>query len=241
MVNPYQDSQESKVEQVQRMFNRIAPTYDRLNRIISLGLDVSWRRDAIDLLRPYEPSKILDVATGTGDLAIDLVRSISSITRVLGVDISEEMMRFGLDKVHALGLEDKIGFAREDCTQMSFPDNSFDAATIGFGIRNFADIPAAVRELYRVLRPGKPLVILELTEPKNAILRFGYKLYAGHFIPFIGRFVSDDSEAYSYLPKSIAVAPQREAMVSILREAGFGEAYYRSIWPGTCTIYVAIK
>lgn len=240
MVNPYNDN-ESKVSQVQRMFNRIAPTYDRLNRIISLGLDKSWRAQGIDLLRPYEPVQVLDVATGTGDLAIELIRSISSIERVLGVDISEEMMRVGEDKVHRLGLDSKINFAMEDCTQLTLESDSFDAVTIAFGIRNFADIPAAAHELHRVLRDGKPLVILELSEPTNPVMRLGYKAYAGWIIPMLGRIFSGDSEAYSYLPRSIAAVPQREEMIQVLLDAGFREAYYRSILPGTCTIYVAIK
>ncbi len=240
MITPYND-EDPKVEQVQRMFNRIAPTYDRLNRIISLGLDTSWRKRAIELLRPYQPEQVLDIATGTGDLAVDLTRLVPTIKHITGVDISEEMMRYGASKVRELGLEDKISFAREDCTAMSFADNSFDGVTIGFGIRNFADIPQASREIYRVLRPGKPVVILELTEPTNAVVRLGYRLYAGHIVPLIGRFVSADDDAYAYLPRSIADAPQREAMVAILRDAGFADAYYRSICPGMCTIYVALK
>lgn len=240
MVNPY-NNEEQKVSQVQRMFNRIAPTYDRLNRIISFGLDISWRRKAIAMLAPYQPKEVLDVATGTGDLAIDLTKHIPSIQQILGVDISEEMMRYGEDKVRELGLENMISFRREDCTALTLPDESFDAVTIGFGIRNFADIPAAARELRRILRPGKPVIILELTEPKNPLLHWGYRLYAHKFIPFVGQYISDDPDAYDYLPKSIEVAPQREAMVEIFREAGFSEAYYRSITPGTCAIYVAIK
>lgn len=240
MITPYKD-EAPKVEQVQRMFNRIAPTYDRLNRIISLGLDKSWRKQALALLEPYKPSKVLDVATGTGDLAIELITAIPSIEEVLGVDISEEMMRVGKDKVHSLGLDEQISFAREDCTALSLEDNSFDAVTIAFGIRNFADIPRAAKEIYRVLRPGKPVVILELTEPENFIMRMGYKLYAGHFIPLVGRLISDDDRAYKYLPESIAAVPQREAMTRILEEAGFGTAYYQSLTPGTCAIYVGIK
>lgn len=240
MVNPYNE-EEPKVEQVQRMFNSIAPTYDRLNRIISLGLDKRWRRYGIELLQPYEPQHILDIATGTGDLAIDLIHMLPSATRVLGVDISEEMMRIGRNKVHSMGIEDRVTFAREDCTALTFADESFDAATIGFGIRNFADIPTAAGELYRVLRTGAPLMIIELTEPTNPVLRLGYKFYAGHIIPTIGRMISEDNDAYSYLPRSIAAVPQREQMVELLREAGFSEAYYRTLCPGTCAIYVAIK
>ena len=138
-------------------------------------------------------------------------------------------------------MEDIISFQQEDCTNLSFPDKSFDAVTIAFGIRNFEDIPQSAKELYRVLRPGKPVVILELTEPKNKILKLGYDFYTSKFIPWVGRKISDDDNAYDYLPKSIAAAPQREAMLQIFKEAGFTETYYKSLFPGTCTIYIAVK
>lgn len=239
MLTPYND-QEPKVDQIRRMFNRIAPKYDQLNRIISLGLDRSWRKRALHLLAPYTPQRVLDVATGTGDLAIEIIQTISSAKEVVGVDISEEMMRVGQEKVHQAGLDKKISFERQDCTAMTFEADSFDAATIAFGIRNFSDIPAAAAELHRVLRSGGVLIIAELSVPTNPLLRLGYKLYAGQIIPLIGRLISKDRDAYTYLPKSIASVPQRERMVEILRKAGFSEAFYESIFPGTCTIYVAI-
>lgn len=239
MLTPYND-QEPKVDQIRRMFNRIAPKYDQLNRIISLGLDRSWRKRALHLLAPYAPQRVLDVATGTGDLAIEIIQTISSAKEVVGVDISEEMMRVGQEKVHQAGLDKKISFERQDCTAMTFEADSFDAATIAFGIRNFSDIPVAAAELHRVLRPGGVLIIAELSVPTNPLLRLGYKLYAGQIIPLIGRLISKDRDAYIYLPKSIAAVPQRERMVEILRKAGFSEAFYESIFPGTCTIYVAI-
>lgn len=239
MLTPYND-QEPKVDQIRRMFNRIAPKYDQLNRIISLGLDRSWRKRALHLLAPYAPQRVLDVATGTGDLAIEIIQTIPSAKEVVGVDISEEMMRVGQEKVHQAGLDTKISFERQDCTAMTFEADSFDAATIAFGIRNFSDIPAAAAELHRVLRTGGVLIIAELSVPTNPLLRLGYKLYAGQIIPLIGRLISKDRDAYTYLPKSIAAVPQRERMVEILRKAGFSEAFYESIFPGTCTIYVAI-
>lgn len=240
MITPYGD-EERKTVQVQRMFNRIAPTYDRLNRIISLGLDRSWRQHGLTLLQPYTPISVLDIATGTGDLAIDIIRNIPSVLHVQGVDISEEMMRIGATKVRDLGLDTRITFSRENCAAMSFEDETFDAVTIGFGIRNFEDIPQAAREIFRVLRPGKPAMILELTEPSNLLTRLGYKLYSKGIIPWIGRLISDDDSAYTYLPRSIAETPQRQEMVELLRAAGFSEVYYRSLFPGTCAVYMAIK
>lgn len=232
---------QSKMEQIQQMFNRIAPSYDKLNRIISLGLDHKWRQKGIKLLSVYTPVDVLDVATGTGDLAIELQRSIPSIRRIYGVDISEEMMRIGHQKVQSLNLDQIISFEYQDCTTLTYEDNSFDAVTIAFGIRNFADIPKAAKEIYRVLRPGKPFMILELTEPTNPILNLGYNLYADYIIPIIGKLISKDNEAYNYLPESISRVPQREAMLQIFRNAGFDEAYFHSIFPGTCTIYMGVK
>lgn len=240
MIKPY-NVVDSKADQMQRMFNHIAPAYDRLNRIISLGLDRSWRRKALAILEPYKPEQVLDIATGTGDLAISLIETIPSIREVLGVDISEEMMRVGKQKVHQLGLDDTVRFAREDCMALTLEDNSFDAVTIAFGIRNVTDIPQALREIYRVLRPGKPLMILELTEPTNPVVRLGYKVHTGWFIPMVGRVLAHDDKAYKYLPKSITAVPQRDAMVSILEQVGFTTAYYQSLPFGTCAIYVGIK
>lgn len=230
-----------KMEQVQRMFNRIAPTYDRLNAIISFGMCYKWRRKGIEMLALHAPVDVLDVATGTGDLAIEMHKLIPSIRHIRGVDISDEMMRIGEQKVQALNLDQIIKFEHQDCTELSYEDNSFDAVTIAFGIRNFADIPQAAKEIYRVLRPGKAFMILELTEPVNPILKAGYKLYSRTILPFIGRLISKDKEAYSYLPESISRVPQREQMSQIFREAGFSETYYHSIWPGTCTIYMGVK
>lgn len=240
MITPY-NSNESKVDQVKKMFNHIAPSYDQLNRIISLGLDKKWRKKGIKMLSPYLPQKILDLATGTGDLAIDMVNSIPSVNKIIGADISDEMMRIGSKKVRTLNLEEKISFQKEDALKLSFEDGSFDAITIAFGIRNFEDIPGSIKELKRVLKEGKPLMILELTEPKNRLMRWGYKIYSGKFIPFIGNMISNDANAYSYLPKSITSVPQRDKMVKLFYEAGFTEAYYKSLVPGTCAIYMAIK
>ena len=194
MVTPYNDNQTPKVEQVRKMFNNIAPKYDLLNRIISLGLDRSWRRKALGMLAPYAPKRVLDVATGTGDLAIELLKHVPSVREVLGIDISEEMMRVGAGKVASLGLSQQITFSRQDSTATDLETASFDAATIGFGIRNFTDIPAAARELHRLLRPSGVLVIIELSEPTNRFLHLGYSLYTRTVIPV------DRGQECLYLP-----------------------------------------
>ncbi len=240
MITPYNDK-EPKVDQVRKMFNRIAPTYDRLNRIISLGMDKSWRRKALRMLLPYDPKNILDVATGTGDLAIELYETIPGVRSITGIDISDEMLRQGNRKIREMGLEQTINLQKQDCTSTTFDNETFDAITVAFGIRNVEDIPAALREFYRLLKPGTPALILELSEPRNSIVKRGYKIYANLFIPWVGNLIAHDPQAYSYLPKSVEAVPQREKMVSLLRDAGFQEAFYHSYNPGICTLYLALK
>ncbi|KGO00057.1 ubiquinone biosynthesis methyltransferase UbiE [Porphyromonas macacae] len=240
MIKPYNEDQ-PKVEQIRKMFNRIAPNYDRLNHIISLGMDVSWRKKALRKVAPFGPRKILDVATGTGDLAIDMCQTILGIEKIIGIDISDEMLRLGNRKIRELELEHIIELEKQDCTSTSFEDNTFDAVTTAFGLRNFENIPLALKELYRVLKPGSPLMILELSEPRNSFVKCLYSFYANHFIPFTGNIISHDKEAYTYLPKSIADVPQREKLAGLLKEAGFDDPYYQSFEPGTCTVYMAIK
>lgn len=240
IIKPYDDDQ-PKVDQIRKMFNRIAPSYDKLNRIISLGMDVNWRKKALRMVAPFSPKKILDVATGTGDLAIEMIENIPEIESIIGIDISEEMLRQGLKKIRQLGLENVIELQKQDCLHTIFENDSFDAITIAFGLRNFENIQDSLTELYRIIKPGTPLMIIELCEPKNRFVKLLYNTYVYRFIPFIGNMISHDKDAYTYLPKSIAAVPQREKLVTLLRDAGFGEAYYHSLPPGTCSIYMAIK
>ena len=211
-INPYRQGE--KGAQVEEMFDNIAPTYDTLNHRLSWNIDKYWRRKAIDKLRPYRPKRILDVATGTGDFAIEAARALQP-KELLGTDISEGMMQVGRDKVAAMGLDSVIRFQREDCLALSLPDDSFDAVTAAFGIRNFQNLEQGLREMFSI--------------------------YSHTVLPLYGRLISKDTKAYSYLTQTIEAFPQGEAMEQILRRAGFAEASFQRLTFGICTLYFATK
>ena len=237
-VKPY-GQEGKKVEQVERMFDHIAPAYDRLNHLMSLGIDRSWRRTALKWLRPHRPALVLDVATGTGDFAIQACRMLPSAS-LTGVDLSEGMMQVGRRKVEQAGLAARIDFQREDCEALTFSDASFDAVTVAFGIRNFEHLDRGLREMCRVLRPGGHLVILELSTPDRPPMRRLYRIYS-RLIPLMGRLVSHDRSAYTYLPQSIRAFPQGEVMSESIRRAGFSDVRFRRLTFGVCTLYMATK
>lgn len=237
-VLPY-DEQRSKTEQVEQMFDNISDQYDTMNRAMTLGVDLVWRRKAIDSLRPFAPQRILDVATGTGDFAIESYRRLAP-KEVVGVDLSEGMLQVGKLKVEKLGLSKQIILQQEDCLSMSFLDEQFDAVTVAFGVRNFSDLKAGIVEMNRVLRKGGHLVILEMSEPYKIFKPF-YFLYTRFVIPFVGRLVSKDKRAYSYLPDSIKVFPHGDAMKNLLFESGFSSVEYRRFTFGVCAFYLAKK
>ena len=237
-VKPY-GSEGKKVEQVERMFDHIAPAYDRLNHLMSLGIDRSWRRTALKWLRPHRPALVLDVATGTGDFAIQACRMLPSAS-LTGVDLSEGMMQVGRRKVEQAGLAARIDFQREDCEALTFSDASFDAVTVAFGIRNFEHLDRGLREMCRVLRPGGHLVILELSTPDRPPMKQLYRIYS-RLIPLMGRLVSHDRSAYTYLPQSIRAFPQGEVMSESIRRAGFSDVRFRRLTFGVCTLYMATK
>lgn len=239
-ITPYGADSRDKTEQVREMFDAIAPAYDFMNRAMTFGIDKLWRRKAVKLLASSPHDDILDVATGTGDLAIRLARSLDPVT-VVGVDLSEEMVEIGRRKVTAEGLDDTVTLGLGDCLLLPFPDSSFDAVTCAYGVRNFADIEAGYREMHRVLRPGGSVVILELSTPRSKLVTPFYNLYTRHVIPTVGRLVSKDVRAYSYLPESIAAVPQAGAMCAILEAAGFTSPRAIPLTFGTCTIYTAKK
>ena len=237
-VKPY-GQEGKKVEQVERMFDHIAPAYDRLNHLMSLGIDRSWRRTALKWLRPHRPALVLDVATGTGDFALLACRMLRPQSLV-GTDISEGMMQVARHKAREAGLDDRIRFQREDCEALTFSDASFDAVTVAFGIRNFEHLDRGLREMCRVLRPGGHLVILELSTPDRPPMKQLYRIYS-RLIPLMGRLVSHDRSAYTYLPQSIRAFPQGEVMSESIRRAGFSDVRFRRLTFGVCTLYMATK
>lgn len=230
----------TKREQVLAMFNSIAPTYDRLNHALSLGIDRRWRRKAIDALKPFHPQTILDVATGTGDFAILAAKRLDP-DRIIGVDISQEMMDIAEQKVKEAGLSSVIFFSQDDCTDLSFADESFDAVTVAYGARNFEDIEAGLREMCRVLQPGGHLMLVELTTPPHAPMKQLFNFYARTVMPFLGRRISQDDSAYTYLPLSMAAFPQAEVMKPLLLQCGFSDVQFRRFTFGLSTMYLATK
>lgn len=238
-ITPY-DHDRAKTEQVREMFDSIAPAYDFMNRAMTLGIDRVWRRRAVACIKAENPADILDVATGTGDVAIALACAIGGC-RVTGIDLSEGMVALGREKVQKAGLQSRVTLGVADCLALSMADNSFDCITVAYGVRNFERLAEGYAEMLRVLRPGGLLAVLELSTPRGAVARPLYKLYTRRIIPAIGRFVSGDSRAYTYLPESIAAVAQGEAMLDIMRSVGFTDAQFKSYTFGTCTLYTARK
>ena len=237
-INPYHEGE--KGEQVEKMFDRIAHSYDLLNHALSLGIDKGWRRKAIDALKIHHPQRILDIATGTGDFAILSANRIKPL-QIIGADISEGMMAIGHEKVQKKGLQDIISFQKEDCMRLSFPDESFDAVTSAYGARNFQNLDAGLSEIYRVLREGGHLLIVELCTPPRFPMKQLFWLYAHVVMPFIGKIISHDASAYTYLPSSMEAFPQGEVMEGILKKAGFQQIEWKRFTFGLCTMYLALK
>lgn len=238
-ILPYND-EEHKATQVRRMFDSIAGVYDRLNHTLSFGIDKIWRRRGIAYLRPFSPASILDIATGTGDLAISMCRHLKA-DRIIGADISEGMMDVGRQKVAQAGLSDHILFEYQDCTKLTYADHSFDAVTAAFGVRNFEDIEQGLSEMYRVLKPGGHLMILEFSTPEHFPMKQLYALYSKIVIPNVGYLLSKERKAYSYLPASIQVVPQGKEMTDLLGRIGFDEVQARTFTFGICSLYTATK
>lgn len=238
-IKPY-GRETSKGEQVERMFDNIAPTYDTLNHRLSWNIDRGWRRKAIMQLAPHHPQSVLDIATGTGDFAI-MTAEMLRPESVLGVDISTGMMEIGRKKVAAKGLDGTVSFSREDCMKLSMEDNTFDAVTAAFGIRNFENLDQGLSEMCRVLKKGGHLSIVELTTPVTFPMRQLFHIYSHTILPVYGRLISKDTSAYSYLTATIEAFPQGERMVEILKNAGFREATFRRLTFGICTMYLATK
>ncbi len=238
-IKPYGENGE-KEELVERMFDNIAPTYDKLNHHLSWDIDKGWRKRAIKQLVPYRPASILDIATGTGDFAI-LAAQMLRPAGLTGVDISEGMMKIGKEKVKRVGLDHIINFQKEDCLHMSFPDNIFEAVIAAFGIRNFQDLNKGLKEMHRVLKTGGHLSIVELTTPVSFPMKQLFKIYSHTFLPTYGQLISKDRSAYNYLTATIEAFPQGETIVEVLKNIGFAKASFKRLTFGICTMYFAEK
>lgn len=238
-IKPY-DSKGDKGKQVEEMFDSIAPTYDQLNHRLSWNIDKGWRLTAIQSLAKHKPQTILDVATGTGDFAILAARMLRP-QKLVGADISEGMMSIGRQKVEQEGLADTISFKKEDCMSLTFDDNTFDAVTAAFGIRNFPNLDKGLAEMCRVLKPGGHLCVIELTQPTRNPMKTLFRIYSHTVLPLWGKVISKNDKAYSYLTATIEAFPQGEKMMTILQRAGFAETTFRRMTFGICTLYMATK
>lgn len=237
-VTPY-NTKDSKKEQVAQMFDNIAFRYDLLNSILSLGIHKGWRKECVKLLREQKPKVILDVATGTGDFAIQCAKLEPN--KIIGVDISEGMMKYGREKIKKAELENLITLEYGDAETLTFPDDTFDAIVVGFGVRNFENLEKGLVNLRRVLKPGGKLVILEFSNPRNAFIRWAYNFYFNRVTPFIGRLFSKDIRAYTYLPESVKAFPDNERFTDILEKLHYTNCTFRSLCFGISAIYQASK
>jgi demethylmenaquinone methyltransferase/2-methoxy-6-polyprenyl-1,4-benzoquinol methylase len=238
-VKPYRDSTAGKKEQIAAMFNSIAPKYDFLNHTLSFGIDKIWRRKAIRLISGCSPETILDVATGTGDFAIAAMKT--GARKITGIDISSEMVAVGQEKIRKMELEERISLMTGDSEDIHFPDQSFDVATVAFGVRNFENLSRGLDELFRVLKQGGSLCVLEFSNPRNPIVRFGYRFYSKNLMPWFGRLISGDKSAYTYLPESVEEFPDGEKFITFMRESGFVQITEFRLTFGIASIYIGKK
>jgi len=239
IIKPYKDSKLGKKEQVAQMFDNISENYDDLNRVISLGIDVKWRKKVVKIVGKNNPKQILDIATGTGDLVL-MMASLNP-DRIVGLDISAGMLEVGKRKIKKAKLSDKIEMIVGDSEEMPFNDNTFDAITVSFGVRNFAHLNKGIKEIARVLKPTGVLVILETSNPTKFPFKQGYKFYTNFILPIIGKIFSKDKVAYSYLSESANSFPFGEAFNNILQKNGFTNTKDTPVTFGVATIYTASK
>jgi len=238
-VTPYKDSSLNKKAQVEKMFDNISGNYDGLNRVISFGIDVKWRKKVIELVKATSPDSVLDIATGTGDLAISMTETNAS--RIVGLDISEGMLAVGRKKIREKGLSERIEMIQADSESLPFEDNTFDAITVAFGIRNFETLEKGLAEILRVLKPKGLFVILETSVPTKFPFKQGYFFHTRVILPLIGKLFSKDKVAYSYLSESAASFPYGEELNNILRKIGFISVEDKPQTFGVATIYTATK
>jgi demethylmenaquinone methyltransferase/2-methoxy-6-polyprenyl-1,4-benzoquinol methylase len=237
IIKPYKNSDLGKKEQVAKMFDAISKNYDGLNRVISLGIDIKWRKKVVKIVGENNPKQILDIATGTGDLALMMAKL--NPEKIIGLDISEGMLAVGKEKIAKVNLSKKIEMVVGDSEEMPFDDNTFDAITVSFGVRNFANLDKGIQEIARVLKPSGVLVILETSNPTKFPFKQGYKLYTNLFLPVIGKLFSKDKVAYSYLSESANSFPFGTAFNNILQKNGFTHTEDKPVTFGVATIYTA--
>ncbi|GAA0890396.1 bifunctional demethylmenaquinone methyltransferase/2-methoxy-6-polyprenyl-1,4-benzoquinol methylase UbiE [Fulvivirga kasyanovii] len=238
-VVPYKEQQTGKKEQVAEMFNSISKKYDFLNHFLSLGIDILWRNKAIGLLKRDQPKLILDIATGTGDFAIEALKL--NPDKVIGVDISEGMLNMGREKLKRRKLDDKIELQMGDSEKLLFDDNKFDAVIVSFGVRNFENLEKGLADMYRVLKPGGKTVILEFSRPSKFPFKNIYNFYFKAILPKIGRLVSKDRAAYTYLPESVQAFPDGESFLKVLEKVGFKNTQCKPLTFGVSSIYTGVK
>ncbi len=238
-VVPYKDDKSGKKEQVAKMFDNISHRYDFLNHFLSLGIDKLWRKKAIEMLRDSSPQVILDVATGTGDFALQAMSLKPQ--HISGIDISEGMLEVGRRKIRAKNLQDTIDLKTGDSENIPFPENKFDAVTVAFGVRNFENLEKGLEEIHRVLRPGGKLIILEFSRPRRFPMKQLYNFYFKHILPRVGRAVSSDSAAYTYLPESVQAFPDGDDFLQVLNRIGYKNTRCNALTFGISSIYSATK
>lgn len=239
MAKPYKNLSAEKKEQVAEMFNNISPKYDFLNRFLSLGIDILWRKKAIKILQKYQPKTIIDIATGTGDFAVEAMSLKPK--KIIGIDISEGMLQIGQKKIDRKKLTEIISLEYGDSENLNFENNYFDAATAGFGVRNFQDLEKGLVEINRVLKPNGVAVILEFSQPEKFPIKQLYNFYFKNILPFIGKTVSKDTSAYTYLPESVGEFPYGEKFIEIMKNCNFKTVTQKRVSFGIATIYVGIK
>lgn len=238
-VVPYKDQETGKKTQVAQMFNSIAKRYDFLNHFLSAGVDIIWRKKAVKLLEKAKPQVILDIATGTGDFALETMRLKPK--QIIGLDISEGMLAVGREKIKKRGLEKTIQLHLGDSENIQYPDQHFDAITVAFGVRNFENLEKGLSEMFRVLKPGGRAVILEFSKPQKFPMKQGYNFYFKHILPVFGKLISKDSSAYTYLPESVQAFPDGKDFLSILNKIGFKNTEWHSLTFGISSIYTGTK
>lgn len=238
-VNPYSESDLSKKEQVEQMFDNISGKYDLLNRILSMGIDIRWRKKVVKSVKKANPKTVLDIATGTGDLAIQIAKSTQA--QITGFDLSAGMLEVGRKKVTKEKLDGRIEMIQGDAENMPFENNSFDVITVAFGVRNFENLKKGLDEIYRVLKPGGKFIILEFSQPESFPMKQLYAFYSKNILPKIGKQISKDESAYTYLPDSVKAFPYGEEMKKILKNSNFSKSSDKKLTFGIASIYESLK